>query len=151
MAVARAAIGGMLLILALAGCSSPAEPSTSDPEKPTSGGSTSAIPSPPATLSAPDPVEGETTVIAAESQSGSISIGTFETTGDRIEVDLRCAGSGEVQLELPNIGSFPLPCSADGSLLTSSSFAVQTPTFGVGVTATPDQLWSIRVSVAATK
>lgn len=139
------AVGASLL---LAGCSV-TDPGPV-PSAPASATSTTESSAPSGPVLAPAEKDGRTTIVAVDDKTGSVGLGDFanpagEGTG-RLFVDVLCIGTGTVQLELGGVGSFPLQCTADGSLPTFADVPVTKATFSISVTASADQRWGLRAS-----
>ena len=133
---------GLVLALALAGCSSlpfiplPTTPAPTEP---------AALPT---ELVAYQPVSGEVAVDSLSTQTGTQSLGPFPADSERIAVYVDCIGRGEVIIEIVGVGKFNNPCNRrGGGMGTRNEFDMRfVKDYSLRVSASDEQMWALTVT-----
>ena len=88
-----------------------------------------------------------TTVAFLDEQIGGNTVGTFPRGSEILYVDLLCLGVHSVDIVIDGVGTFPAPCSPDGSVQSHNEFGVEfVDTYTVAVDASDTQMWSITLT-----
>jgi hypothetical protein len=143
----------IVAVLALTGCSSfgfiddppPVAPSQSTTPEATPDAQSSAEGDGPLTASARP---GDTVLDQERAMSGGQEIDNLAPTGPRVDVNVRCVGTGELEIKVGVLGQYGVTCGAADAPEHGASFdASRTTSLVVTVTPPDDSvLWAMTVT-----
>ena len=146
--------------LALAGCSAAGQP-----EEAAGAGETAAAPvteQPEAAAPSTAPTDqpaltayrpgNEVLLGALDGQTGPANLPGIETDAEALAVYVSCAGAGSIELDIPQVGTFPIQCLPGDSTPVRNQFDIRHTEgeLGITVTGSGEHRWALSVSESAT-
>lgn len=84
---------------------------------------------------------------ALDNQTNSTIVGSWPTSKKYADVALSCSGKGDIKINIPGIGVYPLPCQQGGPGASNVFQIDAQKTFTVKIESLPGQKWAVTVGL----